>query len=77
MVSLEFPEEKEKSHLSTSTRWRQGSMAPRVKAAADRFLRTGQPEGGQAGWVGLLSPGRLNRDGHRGSISCHLGSLFH
>lgn len=76
MVSLEFPEEKEKSHLSTSTQ-RQGSMAPRVKAAADCFLRTGQPEGRQAGWVGLLSPGRLNRDGHRGSISCHLGSLFH
>lgn len=53
MVSLEFPEEKEKSHLSTSMR--QGSIALRVKAAADPFLRTGQPEGRQVGWVGLLS----------------------
>lgn len=50
MVSLEFPEEKEKSHLSTSTR--QGSMALIVKAVADPFLRTGQPEGRQIGWVG-------------------------
>lgn len=41
MVSLEFPEENEKSHLSTSMR--QGRTAFRVKAAADRFLRTGQP----------------------------------
>lgn len=59
MVSLEFPEEKEKSHLSTSTR--QGSMALRVKAVADPFLRTGQPEGRRVGWVGLLSTQRLNR----------------
>lgn len=59
MVSLEFPEEKEKSHLSTSTR--QGSMALRVKAGADPFLRTGQPEGRRVGWVGLLSVQRLNR----------------
>lgn len=30
-------------------------MALKVKAAADRFLRAGQPEGRQEGWVGLLS----------------------
>lgn len=59
MVSLEFPEEKEKSHLSTSTR--QGSMALIVKAVADPFLRTGQPEGRRIGWVGPLSTQRLNR----------------
>lgn len=74
MVSLEFPEEKEKSHLSTSIR--QGSIALRVKAAADPFLRTGQPEGRQVGWVGLLST-QTQQEMGRGSISCHLGSLFH
>lgn len=60
MVSLEFPEEKEKSHLSTSTK--QGSVALGGKAAADCFLRTGQPEGTQAGWVGLLSKGEAQQE---------------
>lgn len=30
-------------------------MALRVKAEADPYLRTGQPEGRQGGWVGPLS----------------------
>lgn len=49
-------------------------MALRVKAEADPYLRTGQPEGRQGGWVGPLSTQRLNR---RWAAVLPPGSLFH